>query len=94
MGAKKEEWLKENDDGSMTVTLSRPLEVNGAKLHELTMREPDVDDQIAADEARGSEAVKEVQLFANLCTIPPADIRRLKVRDYRRLQAAYVNFTD
>jgi hypothetical protein len=94
MGAKKEEWLKENDDGSVTITLSRPLEVNGATLRELTLREPTLDDQVASNEARGSDVVKEITLFANLCTVTPADLRRLKLRDYMRIQAAFGNFID
>lgn len=94
MGAKKEAWLKENADGSLTITLSKPLEVNGAQLQELTMREPTVDDQVASNEVRGSDVVKETTLFANLCEIPPNDLRRLKLRDYMRLQAAFGNFID
>jgi hypothetical protein len=94
MGAKKESWLKENDDGSLTIQLSKPLEVNGAQLQELTMREPTLDDQVASNEVRGSDVVKEITLFANLCTVAPADLRRLKLRDYMRLQAAFGNFID
>jgi hypothetical protein len=95
MSAKKDpDWLKPGDDGSMIVTLSKPFEVNGAKLSYLTMREPSVDDQIISGDVRGSEAVKEVHLFSNLCTVAPADLRKLPVRDYLRLQAAFANFID
>ena len=94
MGAKKEAWLKDGEDGALVITLSKPLEVNGVQLHELTMREPTLDDQVASNEARGSDVVKEITLFANLCTVPAADLRRLKLRDYMRLQAAYGNFID
>ena len=93
-GEKKPAWMKVNEDGSVTVTLSRPLEVNGAKLAELTMREPTVDDQVVSNETRGSEVVKEITLFANLCTIAPTDVRKLPVRDYMRLQAAFGGFID
>ncbi|KVE33907.1 phage tail assembly protein [Burkholderia sp. TSV86] len=94
MSAKKETWLKENGDGSVTITLSKPLEVNGVPLQEVTMREPTLDDQVASNEARGSDVLKEITLFANLCTVAPADLRRLKLRDYLRLQAAFGNFLD
>ncbi|QPB08635.1 tail protein [Burkholderia phage Mica] len=93
-GEKKPAWMKVNEDGSVTVTLSRPIEVNGAKLAAMTMREPEVGDQLAANEVKGSEDIKEVHFFANLCTIAPEDVRRLKVRDYQRLQLAFANFTD
>jgi pectin methylesterase-like acyl-CoA thioesterase len=91
-GEKK--FMKVNDDGSVTITLSRPLEVNGAKLSQLVMREPLVRDQLAASKARGDEAEKEVTFFANLCEVDPASIQNLPVRDYKRLSAAYENFID
>lgn len=94
MADKKQSWLKENPDGSYTIELSRELDVNGEKLKELTMREPLVDDQLAASEGKGSESIKELTFFANLCTVEPAAIRRLPIRDYLRLQAAFGNFTD
>ncbi|MDT9105755.1 phage tail assembly protein, partial [Escherichia coli] len=90
--ATKNDWLNINDDGSATITLSRPLEVNGARLATLTMREPTVDDQLVTSDMKGSEAVKEVSFFANLCEVEPAAIRRLPIRDYVRLQAAYAGF--
>ena len=42
----------------------------------------------------GSDAAREIQTFANLCEQAPDDIRRLPLKDYKRLQAAYVNFID
>jgi hypothetical protein len=95
MSNAKKPWLQTNDaDGSVTITLSRPLEVNGAKLETLTMREPTVGDQLAASKVKGDEAEKEVAFFANLCEIAPADVQRLPVRDYARLQAAFGGFID
>lgn len=91
---KKLDWMDVSDDGSVTITLSRPLEINGAKVSYIVMREPDVEDQIISNETRGSDVVKEVTLFSNLCTISPADLRKLKLRDYMRLQAAFANFID
>ncbi|WP_441228022.1 phage tail assembly protein [Tardiphaga sp. 20_F10_N6_6] len=86
--------FKDNGDGTMTINLSRPLEIDGAKVGFLTMREPTVNDQLVASEAKGSEGIKEVSYFANLCDVTPDDIRRLPVRDYNRVQAAYASFTD
>lgn len=94
MAEKKESWMKVNDDGSVTVTLSRPRDIEGAKVATLTMREPTVDDQLAASEVQGSEVLKEITLLANLAMIPAAEVRKLPVRDYQRLQAAFSNFTD
>ncbi len=94
MSKKTDEFIITNDDGSVTITLSRALDVNGAQLSTLTMREPTVNDQLVAAESKGSDAAKEIIFFANLCEIPPADIRRLTIRDYARVQLAFAGFTD
>jgi hypothetical protein len=95
MAEKKPDWAKVNEDGSVTITLTRPIEINGAKVGYVTMREPTVDDETVASEIRGSEAAKERALFGNLCTIAPADLGKMAARDYRRIQAAYTaNFFD
>ncbi|KAF1017664.1 MAG: hypothetical protein GAK31_00932 [Stenotrophomonas maltophilia] len=87
-------WVKSNDDGSITVTLSRPREIEGAQVSTLTLREPTVDDQLSASEAKGSEVLKEITLLANLAMVPVSEVRKLPVRDYQRLQAAFANFID
>jgi len=83
--------IKSNDDGSVTVTLSRPIQINGASISALTMREPTVQDHLAAEGTKGSDLTKEVTMFANLCTIAPDDIKILPHRDYMRLTAAYTS---
>lgn len=85
--------IKENDDGSVTVTLARGIDIDGATVKAITMREPTVADQIAAQEVKGSAASQEVALIANLAQLAPDDIKRLSLRDYRRVQEALVGFT-
>lgn len=85
--------IKENDDGSITVTLRKGLDVDGASVKSLTMREPTVADQIAAQEAKGGPAAQEVALVANLSQMTPDDIRKLTLHDYGRVQDALVVFT-
>lgn len=75
------------------VTLSRPLEISGAKVSVITMREPTVADQIAAEQL-GTGAEADVQYMANLCQITPDDVRRLPLRDFKRLQKAFSFFID
>ena len=80
-------------EGKAEITLSRPLEIEGAKVNVLTMREPTVDDQLAAEKhGTGGEADKAY--MANLCMVTPADIGRLPLRDFRRLQVAFGFFID
>lgn len=75
-----------------TIELERGVEIAGARVMTLTMREPTVDDQIIAGETKGGSALQEVTLLANLCEVAPADIRRLAMRDYIKLQKAYAAF--
>ena len=80
-------------DGKAEVTLSRPLDIDGAKVKVLTMREPTVDDQLAA-EKNGSDGNADKQYMANLCMVTPDDIGRLPLRDFKRLQVAFSFFID
>ncbi|MGQ3289047.1 phage tail assembly protein [Sphingopyxis sp.] len=90
----KPEWLEELPDGSAKITLGKPLDVDGTKFAALTMREPTAGDQLVAAEAKGSDALKEINLLANLCEVSPADIQKLTMRDYKRVQRAFMDFTD
>jgi hypothetical protein len=90
----EKKFLKVNADGSVAITLSRPIEVNGATVSVVTMREPLVRDQLAAAKTKGDEAEREVSFFANLCEIDASALQSLTVRDYARLQAAFGNFID
>lgn len=90
--AKKPEWLKELPDGSMEITLAKPLEVMGAMVTVVTMREPTVADQEASQAMEGSDATREINEFANLCQLAPDDIRKMSLRNYQRVRAAYLSF--
>lgn len=91
--AKKNEWLTFGA-GFADITLSRPATFNGVEQPKLRMREPTVADMEAAQETKGSDAAREIHAMANLCDVAPDDIRKLPIRDYSRLQAAYTGFTD
>lgn len=74
------------------ITFARPVTMNGQQVTSVTMREPTVEDQIAGQEAANSPWGQEVATFANLCEVSPEDIRRLPLREYSKLQAAYADF--
>ncbi|WP_280565124.1 phage tail assembly protein [Chromohalobacter sp. 48-RD10] len=86
------DYLNYNDDGTCDITLVRPALVNGVEQSKMRMREATVDDQILHDEMDGSDAKREVAMFANLLEISPDDIRRLPLKSYQRLQEAYAGF--
>jgi len=81
------EFITEGADGSLTVALVRGLDVAGAKVTSLKLREPSLDDQLTSQKV-GNNAEAEVTLIANLAEVAPADLRLLKMRDFVRLQAA------
>ena len=93
--AKKQtpEWLKEGV-GFTDIALSRPADMSGTKLESVRMREPTVADSETVSEMSGSDASREIHAFANLCGLAPDDIRQLPLRDFKRLQTAYLGFTD
>jgi hypothetical protein len=85
----KPDWLVENDDGSLTINFeSRPPKIDGTEVKSLKMREPFVDDQLAADSAGSSSALSEISLISNLCEISPEAVRSMTMRQYSRLQTA------
>lgn len=90
--ADRPEYITQNGDGSLTIALARG--VAGALSKTVTMREPTVGDQIAVSAMPGSDAAKEVALFANLCEVTPEEIKGLTMRDYTRLQQGYRVFFD
>jgi hypothetical protein len=81
-------------DSSVDIELSKPIDVDGAKVSALRMREPTVQDQLAMDEMKGSEANKELTMFANLCNVAPGDIKQLTLRDYKKVQKVFLAFLD
>lgn len=85
------DYITETDSG-VVIALNKPLEIDGAKVTALSMREPTVADQLAASKAKGDDAEREILLLANLCTITPEDVRRLTLRDYKRAQEAFTGF--
>jgi hypothetical protein len=91
--AKNPDWLK-YQDGFAEITLEGSLDVNGAKLSVIRMREPNVDDQLAMDQISGGDASKELGMMANLCEIPQENLRKLSLRNYKRVQRAFLGFID
>ncbi|MCP3940526.1 MAG: phage tail assembly protein [Desulfobacteraceae bacterium] len=82
-----------NNTNIQNIQLSKKIMVNGIDVNCLQMREPKVADQLAADAYSGSDAMKEVMLFANLCDVAPDDIKQLTLQDYHKLQKAFLFFT-
>ena len=76
------------------VELKYGIEIAGATVKVLHMRAPTVGDTLAADRLSGSDAEKEITIFANLCEIAPNDLHKMHLADYKRLQDAWRGFFD
>jgi len=74
------------------ITLKYPIEVAGEQIASLNLRRPKVRDMLTADKTSGSEAEKEVAMFANLCEVSRDAILDLDGADYGQLQKAYAGF--
>jgi len=75
--------------GEIVIELKYPL---GNGFDKLRLRRPKVRDMLAADKAKGSDAEKEITMFANLCELAPIEIESLDMADYQALQKAYQDF--
>ena len=75
-----------------TIKLTHPIEADGGTVSALQLRRPVVRDMLAADKAAGTEAEKEVRMFANLCEVTPSVIEALDLTDYMMLQETYRGF--
>lgn len=91
--SKTPEYLQINDD-HIVITLQKGADIDGAIVKELTMREPTVNDNLVSDAVKGGDAEKELTMFGNLCGITPDDLKKLTLRDYKRVQVAFTNFID
>jgi hypothetical protein len=75
-----------------SIKLKYPIMVEGAKLENIQMRRPKVRDMLLAERLSGSDAEKEINIFATLCELPPEVMEDLDVADYTQLQKVYQDF--
>lgn len=74
------------------ITLKHPIQVDGRETTELSMRRPKVRDMMLSDRPKGSDAEKELTLFASLLAIAPDDLQELDMADYLTVQETYRDF--
>lgn len=82
-------WLTLGPD-SASISLTRPYDINGSKVDQLTLRAPLLREVRASDAIGGDDAVlREMTILASLSDAGTKDLDGLKLTDYARLQAAY-----
>lgn len=74
------------------ISLDYCVSSDGVELSQMEMRRPKVADMLAADTYKGTDAQKEISMFANLCSVSPSAIEQLDLKDYRKIQEAYQDF--
>ena len=77
-----------------TITLAKPISLNGITVNQVTLREPTVGDHLAARKmASGDDEQFELHMLANLVGASPQDLHQLTLRDYKQLQKAYLRLS-
>ncbi|MFK3907893.1 phage tail assembly protein [Pseudomonas monteilii] len=75
---------------NVTVTLTKPSEVNGVNVQTITMRSPTVRDVRASTQTGGDDdEQRELNLFASLSEVGVKDLEGLTYKDYNRLATGY-----
>jgi len=75
-----------------SIELKHPITINGTEVSVLQLRRPKVRDMLTAEKGGGSDAEKEILMFANLCEITPDSIQCMDLADYGALQRTYKDF--
>ncbi|EKT4568617.1 phage tail assembly protein [Pseudomonas putida] len=75
---------------NVTITLTKPTELNGIKLDTITLRAPTVRDmRISSQTSDGDDEQRELNLFASLAEVGVKDLEGLTYKDYNRISVGY-----
>lgn len=75
---------------SVTVTLTKPTEMNGIKVDTITLRAPTVRDmRMSSQTSDGDDEQRELNLFASLAEVSIKDLEGLTYKDYNRISTGY-----
>ncbi|MFP3405675.1 phage tail assembly protein [Pseudomonas sp. SIMBA_065] len=75
---------------NVTITLTKPVVLNGIEQDKITLRAPTVRDiRNSSKTSDGDEEQRELNLFASLAEVGLQDLEGLPYKDYNRVQAGY-----
>ncbi|TCP73439.1 tail assembly chaperone E/41/14-like protein [Pseudomonas putida] len=75
---------------SVTIALSKPVELNGIKCDNITLRAPTVRDiRNSTRTSDGDDEQRELNLFASLAEVGVKDLEGLAYKDYNRVATGY-----
>lgn len=93
MSENEKKQFEYDEKGRIIVDLRTGFNQNGTQIKIIAMREPTVNDQLVAEKMiKVSDAEREIKVFSNLCEISPDEVKSLTMRDFKKLQEAYLNF--
>jgi hypothetical protein len=72
----------------LEIKLQFPIQSEGRTINSLRLRRMKVKDRLLMDKIPGSEAEKEIKLFAHLCELAPETIESLDMQDFVAIQEA------
>ncbi|MBC3479962.1 phage tail assembly protein [Pseudomonas sp. SWRI77] len=75
---------------NVTITLTKPVVLNGIEQDKITLRAPTVRDiRNSSKTSDGDEEQRELNLFASLADVGVKDLEDLVYKDYNRVQTGY-----
>ncbi|SNB63695.1 Phage tail assembly chaperone protein, E, or 41 or 14 [Pseudomonas sp. URIL14HWK12:I8] len=75
---------------NVTITLTKPVELNGVKQDKITLRAPTVRDiRNSTKTSDGDDEQRELNLFASLAEVHVKELEGLAYKDYNRVAAGY-----
>ncbi|GLO23560.1 phage tail assembly protein [Pseudomonas putida] len=75
---------------NVTITLTKPVELNGVKQDKITLRAPTVRDiRNSTRTSDGDDEQRELNLFASLAEVHVKELEGLAYKDYNRVAAGY-----
>ena len=73
------------------IKLATPIGINGVKTDTIVLREPTVGDSLDVHKLEpNDDDLREVLMLARLAEVSPEDLKRMSMRDFRRLQKGYL----
>ena len=88
-------YIKEDaSTGALIIDLKRGINVDGALIKQVTMREPMLRDQLQAAKAEKQPEDREIYIIALLTGHAPTDVETMSAADWARMQTAYGFFID
>ncbi|AIC09973.1 phage tail assembly protein [Xylella fastidiosa] len=81
-------------EGGVHITLASPVSINGTTVNELWMREPTAGDMKRSFALPGNEGERELRIFSNLLEVAPEALETFSLRNYKRLQEAFLIFIE